>query len=99
MAGFLRGKILWYTLWRKVVQLLVSNGTALMARIGTVFYSLNENEKGAYIMGNNFFVPEEACRSTISVAAHMPEIATFIDNAMIAIESENNSLKNVHPKN
>lgn len=69
-----------------------------MARIGTVFYSLNENDKGAYLMYNNFFVSEEARRFTISVAAHMPEIATVIDNAMIAIESENNSLKNIHLK-
>ena len=58
-----------------------------------------EDEKDAYLMDNIFFVPEEARWNTISAAAHTPEIGTFIDDAMRAIEAENKSLKNVLPKN
>ena len=58
-----------------------------------------EDEKDAYLMDNIFFVPEEARWSTISAAAHTPEIGTVIDDAMRAIEAENKSLKNVLPKN
>ena len=58
-----------------------------------------EDEKDAYLMDNIFFVPEDARWSTISTAAHTPEIGTVIDNAMRAIEAENKSLKNVLPKN
>ncbi len=58
-----------------------------------------ENDKDAYTMENIFYVPEAARWSTISEAAHTPEIGTVIDNAMKAIEAENSSLKNVLPKN
>ncbi len=58
-----------------------------------------EDEKDAYLMENIFYVPEPARWKTISAAAHTAEIGTVIDNAMRAIESENNSLKNVLPKN
>ena len=58
-----------------------------------------EDDRDAYAMENVFFVPEEARWSTISAAAHTPEIGTVIDNAMRAIETENKTLKNVLPKN
>ena len=58
-----------------------------------------EDDKDAYLMDNIFYVPEESRWSTISAAAHTPEIGTVIDNAMRAIEQENKSLKNVLPKN
>ena len=58
-----------------------------------------ENDRDAYDEENIFFVPEAARWSTISAAAHTPEIGTVIDNAMRAIEKENASLKNVLPKN
>ena len=58
-----------------------------------------ENDRDAYDEENIFFVPIEARWSTISAAAHTPEIGTVIDNAMRAIEKENASLKNVLPKN
>lgn len=58
-----------------------------------------EDDRDAYTMENVFFVPEEARWSTISAAAHTPEIGTVIDNAMRAIEAENKTLKNVLPKN
>lgn len=58
-----------------------------------------EDDRDAYDEENIFFVPVEARWSTISAAAHTPEIGTVIDNAMRAIEKENASLKNVLPKN
>lgn len=58
-----------------------------------------EDDKDAYIAENIFFVPAEARWSTISAAAHTPEIGMVIDKAMTAIESDNKTLKNVLPKN
>ena len=58
-----------------------------------------ENDKDAYTMENIFYVPESARWSTIAAAAHTPEIGKVIDEAMRAIEAENQSLKNVLPKN
>lgn len=58
-----------------------------------------EDDRDAYTMENVFFVPEEARWSTVATSAHTPEIGTVIDNAMRAIEKENNTLKNVLPKN
>lgn len=58
-----------------------------------------EDDRDAYMMDNIFFVPEEARWSTISSAAHTPEIGKVIDNAMRSIESENRTLKGVLPNN
>ena len=58
-----------------------------------------ENDKDEYTAENIFFVPEEARWSKISENAHTPEIGKIIDEAMIAIERENKSLKGVLPKN
>ena len=58
-----------------------------------------EDDRDAYTMDNIFFVPEEARWSTISAAAHTPEIGKVIDNAMRAIEAENKTLKGVLPNN
>ena len=58
-----------------------------------------EDDRDAYLMDNIFYVPEQARWSTISAAAHTPEIGSVIDNAMRAIEAENKALKNVLPKN
>lgn len=57
-----------------------------------------ENDPDEYIAENVFFVPEEARWSKIADAAHSPEIGMVLDNAMCAIEKENESLKNVLPK-
>lgn len=57
-----------------------------------------ENDPDEYIAENVFFVPEEARWSKIADAAHNPEIGMVLDNAMRAIEKENESLKNVLPK-
>lgn len=58
-----------------------------------------EDDRDAYTMDNIFFVPEEARWSTISSAAHTPEIGKVIDGAMGAIEAENKVLKGVLPMN
>ena len=52
-----------------------------------------------YLADNIFFVPEKARGSAVAVAAHTEEIGKVIDAAMLAIETENRSLKNVLPKN
>lgn len=57
-----------------------------------------ENDPDEYIAENVFFVPEEARWSKIADSAHSPEIGMVLDNAMRAIEKENESLKNVLPK-
>ena len=53
----------------------------------------------AYTEVNIFFVPPSARWSVISGAAHKEEIGTVIDDAMRAIEKENNRLKDILPKN
>lgn len=58
-----------------------------------------EDDPDAYAAENIFFVPQKARWSQIAKAAHMPEIGAVIDGAMIAIEAENKSLKDVLPKN
>lgn len=58
-----------------------------------------ENDKDAYIAENIFFVPKQARWKVIAESAHKPEIGQIIDNAMLAIEKENSTLKNVLPKN
>jgi len=57
-----------------------------------------ENDPDEYLAENVFFVPEEARWNKIASAAHTPEIGMVIDDAMRAIEKENDSLKNVLPK-
>ncbi len=57
-----------------------------------------ENDPDEYIAENVFFVPEEARWSKIADSAHSPEIGMVLDNAMRAIEKENEGLKNVLPK-
>ncbi len=58
-----------------------------------------ENDRDAYLMKHIFYVPEEARWGKIASAAHTPEIGLIIDQAMRAIEKENEKLKNVLPKN
>ncbi|RAL21444.1 N-6 DNA methylase [Thermoflavimicrobium daqui] len=52
-----------------------------------------------YIAHNIFWVPQEARWSRIKENAKKPEIGQLIDNAMLALEKENDSLKGVLPKN
>jgi len=58
-----------------------------------------EEDRDAYESENVFFVPKEARWSFIKSQAKQPSIGQVIDNAMVLIERENVSLKNVLPKN
>lgn len=58
-----------------------------------------EEDRDEYTYQGIFFVPQEARWGTIAQAAHTPEIGKVIDNAMRQIESENDKLKGVLPKN
>ena len=58
-----------------------------------------EEDRDAYESENVFFVPKEARWDYIKSHAKQPEIGQIIDNAMIQIERENESLKNVLSKN
>jgi type I restriction enzyme M protein len=51
-----------------------------------------------YLANNIFWVPQEARWSHIKANAKKPEIGQIIDNAMVAIERDNKSLKGVLPK-
>lgn len=55
-------------------------------------------DKDEYKAENVFFVPKEARWSHLLSKAKQPEIGKFVDEAMDAIEKENNSLKGVLPK-
>lgn len=57
------------------------------------------DDRDEYLAENIFYVPKEARWSYLQGSAKRPEIGTLIDNAMIAIEGENPSLKGVLPKN
>lgn len=59
----------------------------------------DEEGRDCYIEENVFYVPEEARWAQIASEAHTPEIGQVIDNAMRAIERENDALKDVLPKN
>lgn len=51
-----------------------------------------------YRAENVFFVPEKARWSYLESAAKLPEIGKYVDEAMVAIEKENPTLKGVLPK-
>ena len=55
-------------------------------------------DKDEYQAENIFFVPAEARWSFLLAKAKQPDIGTFVDGAMDAIEKENPSLKGVLPK-
>lgn len=55
-------------------------------------------DKEEYLAENIFWVPTQARWFTLSAAAKTPDIGNLIDQAMIALEKENPSLKGVLPK-
>lgn len=59
----------------------------------------DEEDKDEYMAENVFFVPAAARWNAISQAAHTEEIGQVIDDAMRAIEKENERLKGILPKN
>ncbi len=56
-------------------------------------------DRDMYRMKNVFWVPKQARWSYLQERAKQPEIGKLIDDAMVAIEQENPSLKGVLPKN
>lgn len=58
-----------------------------------------EEDRDAYVADNVFFVPPGARWGFIKKSAKQSTIGQIIDEAMIAIERENKSLKGVLPKN
>ncbi len=55
-------------------------------------------DKDEYLADNVFWVPKEARWSHLQAGAKLPTIGTLIDDAMRAIEKDNESLKGVLPK-
>ncbi len=55
-------------------------------------------DKDEYLADNVFWVPREARWSHLQAGAKLPTIGTLIDDAMRAIEKDNESLKGVLPK-
>src|SRR5690606_19536217 len=55
-------------------------------------------DRDEYLADNVFWVPKEARWSRLQANAKKPAIGTLIDDAMRAIEKENESLKGVLPK-
>ena len=55
-------------------------------------------DKDEYLADNVFWVPKEARWSHLQANAKRPEVGTLIDDAMRAIEKDNESLKGVLPK-
>jgi len=55
-------------------------------------------DKDEYLADNVFWVPKEARWSHLRANAKLPKIGTLIDDAMRAIEKDNESLKGVLPK-
>lgn len=55
-------------------------------------------DRDEYLANNVFFVPKDARWSLLQSKAKQPDIGKFVDDAMDAIEKENNSLKGVLPK-
>jgi len=56
-------------------------------------------DKDEYMAENVFWVPKKARWTYIKENAKKPEIGQIIDDAMVAIEAENESLRGVLPKN
>ena len=58
----------------------------------------NPEDPDEYLADNVFWVPKEARWSVLQANAKRPEIGKVIDDAMVAIERDNKSLKGVLPK-
>jgi len=59
---------------------------------------LAAEDKDEYLADNVFWVPKDARWSHLQASAKLPTIGTLIDDAMRAIEKDNESLKGVLPK-
>ncbi len=59
---------------------------------------LTLEDRDEYLAANVFWVPKEARWSTLQANAKQPTIGKLIDDAMVAVERDNPSLKGVLPK-
>jgi type I restriction enzyme M protein len=64
----------------------------------TAEYPEDAEDPDAYLAENIFWVPKDARWSNLQANAKQPSIGKMIDEAMIAIEKRNESLKGVLPK-
>jgi type I restriction enzyme M protein len=64
----------------------------------TAAYAEGAEDPDEYLAENIFWVPKEARWSNLQANAKQPSIGKLIDEAMIAIEKRNESLKGVLPK-
>ena len=55
-------------------------------------------DRDEYLAENVFWVPQEARWARLQGEARQPTIGTTVDNAMLAIERENQSLRGVLPR-
>jgi len=62
------------------------------------FEGANPEDPDEYLAYNIFFVPEKSRWQYLQDRAKQPEIGKLIDEAMFAIEKQNNSLKGVLPQ-
>ena len=62
------------------------------------YVGADPEDRDEYKAENVFFVPQEARWSFLLSNAKLPSIGKIVDDAMDAIEKENNSLKGVLPK-
>ena len=60
------------------------------------YHTLEDRDE--YLAANVFWVPREARWSTLQANAKQPTIGKLIDDAMVAVERDNPSLKGVLPK-
>ncbi len=63
------------------------------------YYEGQEEDKDVYVGENVFWVPKEARWEYLKSNAKKPEIGKMIDDAMVAIEKDNATLKGVLSKN
>jgi len=84
-------------LWLVFIKYISESFQELYDKLETEEYG-DPEDRDEYIAENVFFVPEIARWHNIHAKAKLPTIWQELDNAMEAIEKENDELKNVLPK-
>lgn len=76
----------------------ISDGFELKRQALLIEYPEGAEDPDEYLADNIFWVPAEARWSYLQASAKQPNIGRLIDEAMIAIEKRNETLKGVLPK-
>jgi type I restriction enzyme M protein len=76
----------------------ISDGFEMKRQVLLAEYPEGAEDPDEYLADNIFWVPQEARWSHLQASAKQPTIGRLIDEAMIAIEKVNPSLKGVLPK-